>query len=67
MSKYNTLKILKKTKARISHLCNKCNKEIQSGEIYYAESIGKINAPGIKLRKFCVICYHKYGGDLLKL
>ena len=67
MSKYNSIKFLKKTRARISHVCYKCRKEIKKGEIYYSESIGRINAPGIKLNKFCRICYEQQGDNLLAL
>ena len=65
MSKYNSIKFLKKTKARISHICEYCNQEIKKGEIYYPESIGRINALGVKLRKYCIKCYEKYGDKLL--
>lgn len=56
MSKYNNLKFLKETKARVLHVCDECGKKIKAGEIYYRESIGKVNAPGIKLKKFCYKC-----------
>ncbi len=56
MSKYESAKFLKETKARNLYSCEKCNEEIKAGEIYYRESIGKINAPGIKLKKFCYKC-----------
>ena len=65
MSKYDALKFLKKTKARIQHICESCNREINKGEIYYSESIGRVNAPGVKLRKFCNNCYEKHGNKLL--
>ena len=67
MSKYNNLKFLKETKARISHICYNCRAEINKGEIYYPESIGRVNAPGIKLKKFCRKCYEKRGDELLSL
>jgi len=67
MSKYDALKFLKATKARIPHVCESCNQEINKGEIYYPESIGRVNAPGIKLRKFCRKCYEKRGEELLSL
>lgn len=67
MSKYNSLKFLKETKARISHTCDNCEGEIKNGEIYYPESIGRVNAPGIRLRKFCKKCYQKHGDKLLVL
>ncbi len=56
MSKYDALKFLKETKARIPHACENCSEEIKKGEIYYPESIGRVNAPSIKLRKFCKKC-----------
>jgi len=59
MSKYNSLKFLKETKARISHICDGCGEEIKKSEIYYPESIGRVNAPGIKLKKFCYKCSKK--------
>ena len=65
MSKYNALKFLKETKAPIAHACDRCRKEIKGGEIYYPESIGRVNAPGIRLRKFCKECYEKQGEKLL--
>jgi uncharacterized protein with PIN domain len=67
MNKYDSLKFLKETKARILHICNNCNEEIRKGEIYYPESIGKVNALGIKLKKFCKNCYQKYGDKLLNI
>ena len=57
MSKYDDIKFLKETKARISHICDKCGKEIDKGEIYYPESTGRIRTIGIQLRKFCKKCY----------
>lgn len=66
MSKYDNLKFLKETKARNAYSCENCGEEIKSGEIYYPESIGKVNAVGIRLKKFCKNCYDKYGDKLLK-
>lgn len=56
MSKYNSLRFLKETKARILHVCDKCGEKIKNGEVYYSENIGKVNAPGIRLKKFCYKC-----------
>lgn len=65
MSKYDSLKFLKETKARNSRACDKCGQSIGSGEIYYKESIGKVNAPGLTLRGFCTRCYKEYSNKLL--
>jgi len=59
MSKYDSLKFLKETKARYSYICEKCGEEVGKGEIYYSESIGKVNAPRIRLKKFCYKCGKK--------
>lgn len=56
MSKYNALKFLRETKARVPHICSKCGRDINKGNIYYSESIGRINPPGIQLKKFCSEC-----------
>jgi len=61
MSKYDGLKFLKETKARIIHACDGCGGEIKKGEVYYAESIGRVNPLGIRLRKFCKKCYENTG------
>lgn len=65
MSIYDSLKFLKETKARISHICYNCGEGIKQSEIYYPESAGRVNVPGIKLKKFCKKCYRKYGDKLL--
>ena len=67
MSKYDSLKFLKETKARITHTCYSCGEEIRKGEIYYPESIGRVNAPSIKLRKFCKKCYEQKGKKLMEI
>ena len=67
MSKYNGLKFLKPTKARVSHVCDNCGGEINKGEIYYPESIGRVNAPGVRLGKFCRKCFEKEGEELLRI
>lgn len=60
MSRYDSLKFFKETNANKSHLCDKCRRNIEIGEIYYKESIGKVKpSPGFILRSFCVECYQK--------
>jgi hypothetical protein len=65
MSKYEALKFLKETKARIPHVCDRCGEEIEKGETYYPESTGRVKALGIRLRKFCKECYQTRGEKLL--
>lgn len=66
MSKYNKLKFLKKTKARVNHVCDKCGKGIEAGSFYYAEKLRDrfLNIPYSK--KFCSECYKKFGDQLLQ-
>ncbi len=66
MSKYDDLKFLKETKARNFRICDRCAQIIESGQIYYKESVGRVNVPGLTLRGFCVKCYQEHGEGLLK-
>ena len=65
MSKYDSLKFLKETKARNPRMCDKCGQNIVKGETYYKESVGKVNAPGLMLGGFCARCYQEHGDKLL--
>ncbi len=56
MSKYDSIKFLKETKARKTHICENCGKEINKSDVYFRENIGKINAIGVQLKKFCYKC-----------
>jgi len=66
MSKYNSLKILKKVKARTNHICSKCGKEINPNDIYYKEHINDKFLHNLHAKKYCISCYKKYGDALLK-
>jgi hypothetical protein len=58
---------LKETKARSQHLCYKCGKNIFSGETYYCEDIKDKFLHNLHAKKYCSICYEKYGNSLLSL
>ena len=64
MNKYDSLKFFKETKARNPHHCDKCDQNIEKGEVYWKESVGKVNAPGLMLRGFCAKCYQQYSNQL---
>lgn len=66
MSKYNHLKFLKRTKARVNHQCNFCGEAILSGQFYYAEEIKDEFLHSLYRKKFCNTCYQKYGDHLLE-
>jgi len=66
MSKYNSLKYLKKTKSRTFHKCFKCDKDIKPKEYYYKETIDNVFLHSLHAKKYCEDCYKKYGEKLLK-
>jgi hypothetical protein len=39
VSKFDSLKVLKQTRARVDHLCSLCGQTIPKGEIYFREYI----------------------------
>ena len=65
MGKYNQLKFLKKTRARVNHICSMCGKEIESGSFYYAETIKDRFLHSLHAKKFCAECYEKLGDKLI--
>ncbi len=67
MGKYNNLKILRKTKARTHHICQKCGREILPTESYYREHIEDKFLHSLHAKKFCSSCYEKCGDNLLSL
>ena len=66
MGKYNQLKILKKTKARVSHFCSQCGKEIESVGFYYKETGRDRFLHSLHAKKFCEECYEKFGDKLIR-
>ncbi len=67
MGKYDQLKILKKTKARAHHVCQKCGQEILPKDDYYREHIEDKFLHSLHAKKYCLSCYKEYGEDLLLL
>ena len=65
MGKYDTLKIIKLIRARKPHVCFKCGEEIAPGENYYKEHINDKFIHTLNLKKYCKLCYERYGGQLL--
>jgi hypothetical protein len=65
MGKYTHLKVLRKTKARTQHICNRCNKIILAGDFYYKEHIEDKFLYALNASKYCVSCYENDGNDLL--
>lgn len=63
--KFNQLKYLKKTKARVAHECNNCKVIISVREYYYKESIDDRFLQSLHSKNFCAKCYETYGEKLL--
>lgn len=59
MSKYDHLKYLKKTKARVEHQCFQCGELISAGDFYYAEDLKDRFLHSLHKKKFCKNCYEK--------
>jgi hypothetical protein len=66
MSKYDSLKVLKQTKARVDHDCASCGHSIPKGEIYYREHIADKFLHSLHARKYCTRCFEKHSDALLK-
>jgi len=66
MGKFDSLTILKKTRARAAHLCSRCGANISSGEHYYKEHIQDRFLHSLHAKKFCMRCFEKDGEGLLK-
>lgn len=57
MSKYNSLRFFKKTKARVNHICTNCGEKINVGDIYYPEEIKDKFLHSLHGKKLCKKCY----------
>jgi hypothetical protein len=66
VSKYDSLKVLKQTKARVDHDCVCCGHSIPKGEIYYREHIADMFLHSLHAKKYCARCFEKHGDGLLK-
>ena len=60
MNKYDNLKIWKQTKARVNHSCINCEKQINVGELYYAEELKDKFLHSLHGKKLCVNYYEKF-------
>ncbi len=63
MGKYDSLKKLKKTKARVPHVCSSCGSSIATGEEYYKEHIDVKFLHTLHATKYCHKCHERQ--DLL--
>jgi len=59
MGKYNQLKYLKKTKARVTHECSHCEETILAGDYYYKEALKDAFLQSLNARSFYVKCYEQ--------
>jgi hypothetical protein len=66
MGKYDHLKYLKKTRARVNHTCSRCGKTINASSYYYAESTKDRFLQSLHFKKFCAKCFEEYGETLIK-
>ena len=65
-SKYDPMKVLKKTKARVSHECHCCGAPISKGNVYYCEHVADRFLHILHARKFCDTCFAERGDALLQ-
>lgn len=65
LGKYDHLKVLKETRARVSHVCSRCGGQISPGDTYYREHIEDKFLHTLHAKKYCGACYGQYGEELL--
>lgn len=64
MSKYDSLKILKKKVALNSFKCQLCKDFIKEGEDYYSEEVKDKFLHSLHRKKFCKECVEKFKKQL---
>ena len=67
LGKYDRIRSLKKTKARTFQQCDLCNRTIEPGEDYYAETQKDKFLPSLDAMRFCSKCYEKDDAQLLSM
>ena len=65
-SKYDRMKVLKKTKARAGHVCHCCGTPIGKGDVYYCEHVADRFLHSLRAKKFCAACFAERGDGLLR-
>lgn len=65
MGKFDRLITLKQIKARSNHICYNCDNEIVPDDIYYCEHIEDKFLHRLHAKKYCSVCYERYGTSLL--
>jgi len=57
MNKYQAVKTLKLTKARVRKTCDTCGEAIEKGAEYWRESLRLLaKPPGLRLGSYCIAC-----------
>lgn len=66
MSKFDGMTMLKKTRARVGHVCSRCGGEILRGSDYYKEHVQDKFLQFLQAKKYCITCFEQHGDTLLK-
>lgn len=66
MGKFDDLKVLRKTKGRVDHVCSKCGAKIVKGADYYKEHIEDKFLHSLHAKHFCSRCFEECGEGLLR-
>ena len=65
MLNFDSLTVLKRTKARIGHECDRCGTEIAPTRFYYKEYIENRFLHSLHGVKYCASSFEEEGEDLL--